>query len=64
MHWGRGPQNTRDLLVASISILSDLPRKFPRFAELFGNFRKGHGVHRNRLDDFRKIVGKYAVDLP
>ena len=42
MHCGRGPQNTRDLPVASISRLSDQPRKFRRFAErpIFGKATK------------------------
>jgi len=48
----------------AISRLSDLPRKFRRFAELFGNIRKCHEVDRNCLYDFRKMFGKYAVDLP
>ena len=64
IHCSRGPQNTRDLPVAFINRFPDLPRKFWRFAELFGNFRKGHEVDRDRLDDFRMIFRKYAVDLP
>ena len=64
MHYVRSPhQITRDLPVASISGLSDLPRKFRKLAELFGILRKCHGVDRNRLDDFRKMFVNYAIDL-
>ena len=46
MHCGGIPQITRDLKVASISGLFDLPRKFRKFVELFGNFRKWVSVKR------------------
>ena len=60
IHCGRRPQNNRDLPVATISRLSNLPRKFRRFAEHFGKFWIRHEVDRDRW----KIFGKYAVCLP
>jgi len=53
-----------EIFIASISRSSHLAWKFQRFLELFGNLRKCHEVDRNRLDDLRKIFGKYAFDLP
>ena len=60
MHCGRGSQNTRDLPVAYISRLSDLPRKFWRFAELFGNkpfTLPGHMVLNKLCWDANNAVG-------